>query len=262
MRVLCLIVLIANGLRADIYEAIKVSSNGYITTTYKYGHHGSLRLWQTSNFRNHHIVIWNEEHQTAYELDPNTHEYREASKTDSIALFAKWIARPHVRQSGKTVDVYHEVIDTGERRQILGQTAKHLHLRERRVAAPGACVESSVTEDDGWYIIFPEPDPGSLGTIANKPVFDDYEGGEISACRDTVITHGDFRSLGLLVFQEKNAFTLEVIALSSAPLDKSLFEAPRNYKKVDHFKGEVSLTWTGSLAWDWSQIIDSVATWF
>jgi len=146
--------------------------------------------------------------------------------------------------------------------KILGQTAKHLHLRERRVAVPGACVESSVTEDDGWYIVFPEPDPGSLGTIANKPVFDHYEGGEISACRDTVITQGDFLSLGLLVFQEKNAFTLEVIALSSAPLDRSLFEAPRNYKKVDHFKGEVSLTWTSRLTWDWSQLIDSIATWF
>jgi hypothetical protein len=77
-----------------------------------------------------------------------------------------------------------------------------------------------------------------------------------------VIEHGERPYPGLLVFQEKNAFTLEVVALSAAPLDKSLFEVSSDYKKVDHFKGAVPPTWTDKLSWERDQRIDSIATWF
>lgn len=262
LRALSLACLLASGLQGDIYEAIQITRHHSVITTYKYGRYGSLRLWQTGNFRNRHIAIWNQDRQTAYELDPDTREYREAPKTDFLVLFARWIARPHIRQSGKTVDIYYETIDTGERRQILGHTAKHLRFRERRVAAPGACVSSSWREEEGWYIDFPEPDPGSLGTIANQPVYAHYVPGEYSGCRDTVNKHGDPSSPGFLVFQEKNAFTLEVIALSTASLDQNLFEVPPTYKRVAHFRGEIPPTWTDRLAWDWNQLVESIATWF
>lgn len=264
MRQLCLVALIATALRADIYEAIRVTSRPYagVTTTYKYGRQGSLRLWQTGNFRNRHIRIWNEERKAFYELDPETHEYLEPWRTDWIALLARRIARPHNHESGKTVDIYYETIDTGQRRQILRHTARHLRFSERHVAAPGACNPSSSIEDDGWYIAYPERDPGSARTIGLKLMYNHYESRESYACRDTVITHGELPYPGFLVFQEKNAFTLEVVALSAAPLDKSLFEVPSDYKKVDHFKGTVPPTWIDKLSWDRNQLIDSIATWF
>lgn len=263
MRQLFLVGLIATGLRADIYEVIRVTPrhHGGLITAYKYGRQGSLRLWEPGDFRNRHIVIWNEERKAVYELNPDTHQYLEPWRTDWVALLARWIARPRNHESGKTVDIYYETIDTGQRRQILGHTARHLRFRERHVAAPGACNPSSSIEDDGWYIAFPERDPGSLRTISLKPIYDHYESRESYACRDTVIKHGEPYP-GLLVLQEKNAFTLEVVALSAAPLDKSLFEVPSDYKKVDHFKGTVPPTWTDKLSWDRSQLIDSIATWF
>ncbi len=249
-------------MRGDIYEAIRVTSHHTVVTTYKYGQRGSLRWWQTGHAHLRHIFIWNQERQTAYELDPDTREYIEAFQTDFVALFARWIARPHIRQSGKMVDVHYETIDTGERRQILGQTAKHLRLRERHVAVPGACDSSSLIEEDGWYIALPERDPGSLGTISNQPVFRHYEPGEVDNCRDTVRKHGDPPTPGLLVLQEKKASRLEVIALSTTPLDHSSFEVPSDYKRVDHFQGGVALTWTDRLAWDWHQLVGALSTWF
>lgn len=262
-RVFCFAGLFTSGLRGDIFEAIReTSSNHTIVTTYKYGQHGNLRLWQTGNAHLPYIYIWNQERQTAYELDPDKREFVEAERTDFIAYFASWIAHRHIRQSGKTVNIYYENIDTGERRQMLGQSAKHLRLRERRVATPGACQPSSLVEEDGWYIASPERDPGGLGTIGDQSVFRHYEPGLADDCRDEIRQHRSLPYPGLLVYQDKKFTTLEVIALSTTPLDRKLFEPPSDYRRVDHFPGRAALTWTDRLAWDWSQLVDALATWF
>lgn len=107
IRTLCLALCITAYLRADVYEVERVISHnhGSVTTVYRYGKAGNVRLKETGNFRNLHTIIWNQERQAAYELDDEAHEYWEPPKADSIAVFAAWIARRHVRNSGKRVDI-------------------------------------------------------------------------------------------------------------------------------------------------------------
>ncbi len=83
-------------LSPDIYEVVPVAVGSHgVVTTYKYGDQGSLRMWQTGDFRNQRIVIWNEERKAVYELDTDTNEYLEPWKSDRVALLARWIAPPH-----------------------------------------------------------------------------------------------------------------------------------------------------------------------
>ncbi len=263
-RALCLIFVLAAGLRGDIYEELKDTYNHSVITTYECGHQGSLRLWQVGNFRNPYILIWNEERQTIYQLDPPAHEYVEPLVNDWVAQLAWRIAHPHIHNSGKTVNIYYETTDTGERRQILGQTAKRMIYRERHVAPPGACDASSEKEVDGWYITFPERDPGGLPEIAKKHAFRHYDPAEVYLCRDIVVKHGDPNPPGFLVLhkEDQHRHIFEVVALSASPLSKSLFEPPSNYKKVDHLKSGFERTWTVRLSWEWEQLVGSVSTWF
>ena len=59
--------------------------------------------------------------------------------------------RPMV-DSGGTLKIWIENIDTGERKEIFGHTARHIITREKRIAGPGACSKPSLSETDGWYI--------------------------------------------------------------------------------------------------------------
>lgn len=260
IRLLCLSILIAACLRADIYEVVNVTerSSKHVETTYEYASHGSVRLQQIGCFRNTHVRIWNEIRKSFYELDPDAHEYVEPQQTDPILFLAQWIRRPH--NLDKTVDIYYETIDTGERRQILGRTARRLLFRERHVAAPGACMKSSVTEDNGWYIAFPEQSPASSFRTTISQRFVSYDSDDV--CPDRVVKHGEPSPPGLLVLQEKDTYVVEVIALSASPLDKGLFEVPPNYKKVEHFAGQIPSTWAYLLSWKLNRLRDSVLTWF
>src|SRR5262249_27276219 len=50
------------------------------------------------------------------------------------------------------IDVYIESTDTGQRRLILGRTARHMMTHSRQVGRPGACWRDVEMERDGWYI--------------------------------------------------------------------------------------------------------------
>jgi hypothetical protein len=76
------------------------------------------------------------------------------------------------------------------------------------------------------------------------------------------VKHGEPSPPGLLVLQEKDTYVVEVIALSASPLDKGLFEVPPNYKKVEHFAGQIPSTWAYLLSWKLNRLRDSVLTWF
>lgn len=102
-----------------------------------------------------------------------------------------WIRRPHrFRDSGKTVNVYLDTVDTGERREEFGHTARHLITRERRIAQAGACSGNSGVDKDGWYISQPTVSyEASLQAIDAHP------------CRDRIVVHGTKIRKGFLVLE-------------------------------------------------------------
>lgn len=146
-----------------------------------------------------------------------------------------------------TIDVYIETTDTGERRQILGHTARHIITHQRQVAGPQACWHDAEMDTDGWYIDLPEQpicrkicrpsDEANLITINNFN------------CRDKVEVHRTVERPGFPVKlieirrssslqpdgtskEYTSRYETEVTELSDAPLDIALFDLPSSFIKV------------------------------
>jgi hypothetical protein len=109
------------------------------------------------------IGIYNGDRQLQYALDPSTRTY-------AVHPIEPWKPNPLLRprESGKTIDIYRDYVDTGERRWMFGHLARHVILSERRVPEPGSCSASagegeSRTKKDGWYIDLPAAHPQGRG---------------------------------------------------------------------------------------------------
>ena len=151
--------------------------------------------------------------------------------------------------SGGTVTITIESIDTGERKEVFGYTARHIITREKRVASPGAISQGGESERDGWYIDLEVTDgcfqrPGKHAVVfaflhaGAEGKMDKIEvhrsGVEVTgfAVELTTTTRGqrvlpDGRSEAWTA-----TFKMEVIELLTDPLDPALFEVPPGFKKV------------------------------
>jgi hypothetical protein len=213
-------------------------------------------------------TIFNFDHRSQYVLDLNAKEYIESLGPDFLSTLAMWIRRsPRARDSGKTVDVYYETVDTGERRQKFGHMARHLVTRERRVAQPGACSGNSEVETDGWYITL------SWHATSYEAYLQAVDG---YPCRDKTVAHGVKITKGFPVVEtvtEKSpgpagstahlwSTTREIVNLSQEPLDRNLFEPPHDFKHVDSLPGDRGMSWTERLDFEWRQLEQSVESWF
>lgn len=136
--------------------------------------------------------------------------------------------------------------DTGERKQIMGLTARHIKTRTVISASEGACNPMNMEmETDGWYVDL----PGGLSCAtdgANTPVFPVDQ----SDCVDEVRfkTEGTAK-LGYPVETTTrmkfntgdevepiatpgSSSTQEVVDISTATLDAALFDVPAGYREV------------------------------
>ncbi len=83
-------------------------------------------------------------------MDLDAREYT-SYKLNELGLPAG--VKPHwVEPSGGTLSVTIETIDTGERKQMFGFTARHLIIRQKQVPCPKAVSQGNESEQDGWYI--------------------------------------------------------------------------------------------------------------
>jgi hypothetical protein len=121
------------------------------------------------------------------------------------------------------------------------------------VAEPGACAQSRGIERDGWYIA------GRQEHALVSYLMRDAQ------CQDTIATHGAKQQLGLALLEEERITaphvnrtnTRAVIEFSDRALDQSLFEPPKNFKRVDDEE-----SWLQQLEWGWDQLEQSIASWF
>lgn len=193
-----------------------------------------------------------------YQIDATAREYVEypippravPARSPAIEMY----------QSGKTLDVYIEITDTGERKVFFGQTARHLLWRERSVAEPGACGTSSTREHDGWYL--PEPEKAAAQSFAM--ILGGVSGRKI--CRDRIVVHGH-RPAGLAVIADDGSFRTEIIELSHEPLDNSLFAVPSGYTKVTELPRPPSPplpppSLSQRIVWEWRQLARELESWF
>jgi hypothetical protein len=139
------------------------------------------------------------------------------------------------RRQGGDVNITVETTDTGERRQIGGYTIRHLHVTTKIAPEAGACTHSSVQERDGWYL-----EAAGLGcTDENRLAVSVMSA---SFCSDRIHVDRVGESQGgypveELIRRVEAGRSLpdvktELVAFTVAPLDASLFEPPRNFRRA------------------------------
>jgi len=187
-----------------------------------------------------------------FQLNPATREYTR-SKTlqpPSPGRLARLRWRIGRKGTASTDGVTYaaldsETEDTGETQEMFGQTAHHFITRTRRTPTAGSGQAESSYVADGWFLeglAIPRGCPFTEGGNW-VPAASGAGAGELNRPR----------LLGLPVrVKYTSRFTLaapdggletrthirerEVVELSEKPIESSLFEVPKGYKRVKHFR--------------------------
>jgi hypothetical protein len=157
-------------------------------------------------------------------------------------------------QREPTVLVETETVDTGERKEVFGHTARHVVTTRRIIPLAGAKRGADSTVTDGWYIdlnthISCEPSWRSArsghafvtlhqqGEEGDVPTFKDVgepERGFVVASKGT--SSGTITSPDGSTRQHVSMWETEVTELSTAAIDPALFEIPSGFRLVERIR--------------------------
>lgn len=148
--------------------------------------------------------------------------------------------KPSPRKGG-TLTVMTNTVDTGERKQMFGLTARHIKMTMSMKSSPDACSKMNMSaESDGWYVDLPAFSC-AIRTF-RRPETADYQRSS-SGCRDRVIaqaTGGGKMGFALTETYTMNsdggmAFTrtTETLEFSKVTLDDALFNIPAGYSEAN-----------------------------
>ncbi|HEY0174203.1 MAG TPA: hypothetical protein VGB98_24520 [Pyrinomonadaceae bacterium] len=143
--------------------------------------------------------------------------------------------------------------DTGERKQMFGYTARRIITTIETKSSPDACTQmESRMETDGWYI------DAAFALDCDLERAAGYQNRQpAGGCRDRyqMKTIGSAKR-GYPVYEKmtmfekdgRESFTMvnEVVELSQATLDASLFEPPADYREVKDFSAAAMMASAGS----------------
>jgi hypothetical protein len=145
-----------------------------------------------------------------------------------------------VVQAGGRVTTTIALRDTGVRKQMFGFTARHLIITMETISSPDACSKTNTKmQTDGWYIdaeFVLDCDYAQQNYRNSSP--------KNAGCRDTYeMKTVASTKRGYPVYEKMTMFdesgketysmVSEVVELSKATLDASLFEVPADYREVD-----------------------------
>lgn len=156
---------------------------------------------------------------------------------------------PQVSQSGKpTLRIETTTVDTGERKEFFGYTARHIITNRKEIPLEGSHSEAQVTVTDGWYI-----DLDSQISCEPKPPkgkgYDAYltVGGQPPETPQFVHIGAPAEGFAVQTIRtSKSTFTLpdgtkrqgdmnsetRVIQLERASIDPRVFEIPSGFRQV------------------------------
>jgi hypothetical protein len=179
--------------------------------------------------------------------------------------------------SGGTLQIRIENIDTGERKEIFGHRARHIITWETRVASPGACSKGSSSKTDGWYIddsVMPEwrqSKKSAMGVAVTSVVAVDGRY-DCQNKMDKIEVHRTGVEVGFPVISKTTLTSqvterdgtprmlasvsgFEVVELREGPLDPALFEVPPDFHKVDSLKNWSTTAPSRQLSgWEWFKV--------
>src|SRR5215207_8179818 len=143
--------------------------------------------------------------------------------------------------------------NTGERKQMFGYTARHLIITMETKSSPDSCnpVDTKM-ETDGWYI-----DAAFQLDCDAERAARYYNPRQTGGCRDRYeMKQVGTAKRGFPVWEKmtmfgqdgRESFSMvnEVIELSQATLDASLFEPPADYREVKDFSAAAMMAAAGS----------------
>ncbi|HEY8227297.1 MAG TPA: hypothetical protein VIG25_18640, partial [Pyrinomonadaceae bacterium] len=143
-------------------------------------------------------------------------------------------------RTGGTVTYVTTAIDTGERREMFGFTARHVKSSTTIQSSPDACNQQNLrTETDGWYIDLSVAFDCNVG----RPPSVGYRPLAAGGCRDqTRFRHEGNGKLGYPLIETMRMLnasgqvtfstTKEVFELSRETLDIALFDIPAGYTQA------------------------------
>jgi hypothetical protein len=177
-----------------------------------------------------------------YMVNPFNDGSQPAAKSTAV------VDKNGVVQAGGQVTTTVTTKDTGERKQMFGFTARHLIITMETVSSPDACNKTNTKmQMDGWYIDAEFVLDCDFG-YQNYNNYSAKSGG----CRDRY----EMKTIGtakrgypvyekMTMFDEsgKETYSMvnEVVELSKATLEASLFDVPADYREVKN-AGEMYAT--------------------
>ena len=156
-------------------------------------------------------------------------------------------AQPGAVRKGGVVTSTVTTRDTGERKQMLGYTARHIITTMVTDSSPDACSPiKSKMEIDGWYI-----DAAFALDCDVSQAYKSYRPQTAAGCQDRYETKQiGMAKKGFAVWEKTTMFgqdgaesfstVNEVVEFSQATLDASLFDIPAGYREVKDFASAFS----------------------
>ena len=141
-------------------------------------------------------------------------------------------------QRGGVVSLTINTVDTGERKEMFGFTARHLKRTTMMESGPGACNQNKMKiENDGWYINL------EYGLACESSSRAPQMGPTSQGCRDRYQYHRTGpATLGFPLSETTTMYgedgratftmTKEVVEISRQSLDAALFEIPAGYTQA------------------------------
>ncbi len=134
--------------------------------------------------------------------------------------------------------------DTGERKQMFGYTARHIITTIETKSSPDSCTPiDTKMETDGWYIdaaFALDCDLDRAGAYQNRQqtagCHDRYQTKQVGTAKRG---YPVYEKMTMFEKDGRESFSMvnEVVELSQATLDASLFEPPADFREVKDFSG-------------------------
>jgi len=188
-----------------------------------------------------------------YQINPQTREYirRKTLRPATTGWFERFLGRSERTRAPVPMSVASyaalrsETRDTGETQEIFGRTAHHFVTRTESTPSVGSTQDGWSDIADGWFLPELRIPRGCSGP--SNPAWASMHPPDDEATANTQKPLGlpvrvkytsNFIRNGAGANSQVRTHVLEreVVELSEQPLSPSLFQVPKGYKRVKHFK--------------------------
>ena len=192
-----------------------------------------------------------------------------------------WSKKPMIKIEIKTVD-------TGERKQLFGHTARHVITTRKQTPLEGSHSQPQESVRDGWYIdldpkqqiscdpdymqksggqsygfVLVSPSLNSGTETIDRPEFVPIGKPETGFALEEVTTSDNaHKSPDGTIRHASSKSEMIVMELQEGPLDPSLFEVPKGFRHVKQIERNLPLTSSNPVVGLWERVKYTVENWF